>query len=74
MTWNGATLRLFVNGAQVSSRAVTGALAGGTGVVRLGGDSLRGEWFSGLIDEVRAYGRPLSASEITADMNAAIVP
>ena len=57
MTWNGTTLRLFVNGAQVASRTVTGALATGTGQVRLGGDSLRGEWFSGLIDEVRAYGQ-----------------
>ena len=74
MTWNGTTLRLFVNGVQVASRTVTGALAAGTGQVRLGGDSLRGEWFSGLIDEVRAYGRPLSASEITADMNAPVLP
>jgi hypothetical protein len=74
MTWNGTTLRLFVNGAQVASRTVSGALAAGTGPVRLGGDNLRNEWFSGLIDEVRAYGRPLTASEITADMNAAVAP
>jgi hypothetical protein len=74
MTWNGTTLRLFVNGAQVASRTVSGALAASTGPVRLGGDVLRNEWFSGTIDEVRLYGRPLSAAEITADMNAAITP
>jgi hypothetical protein len=74
MTWNGTTLRLFVNGVQVASRTVSGSLAASTGPLRLGGDSLRNEWFSGLIDEVRVYGRPLTAAEITADMNAAITP
>jgi hypothetical protein len=74
MTWNGTTLRLFVNGVQVASRTVSGALAPSTGPLRLGGDSLRNEWFSGRIDEVRVYGRPLTAAEITADMNAAITP
>jgi hypothetical protein len=74
MTWNGTTLRLFVNGVQVASRTVSGALAASTGPLRLGGDSLRSEWFAGRIDEVRIYGRPLSASEITADMNAAVTP
>jgi hypothetical protein len=74
MTWNGTTLRLFVNGVQVASRTTTGALAPSTGPLRLGGDSVRNEWFSGRIDEVRVYARPLTAAEITADMNAAITP
>ena len=74
MTWNGTTLRLFVNGVQVVSRTVSGSLALSPGALRLGGDSLRGEWFAGRIDEVRIYGRPLSAAEITADMNAAVGP
>jgi hypothetical protein len=74
MTWNGTTLRLYVNGAQVASRTVSGALGAGTGPLRLGGDGVRGEWFSGRIDEVRVYGRPLTAAEITADMNAAVGP
>jgi Concanavalin A-like lectin/glucanases superfamily/Galactose oxidase-like, Early set domain/Bacterial Ig domain/Galactose oxidase, central domain len=74
MTWNGTTLRLFVNGTQVGSITATGALAPSTGALRLGGDSVLGQWFSGRIDEVRVYGRPLTAAEITADMNAAIGP
>jgi uncharacterized protein DUF4082/concanavalin A-like lectin/glucanase superfamily protein/galactose oxidase-like protein/Big-like domain-containing protein/purple acid phosphatase-like protein/Kelch motif protein len=74
MTWNGTTLRLFVNGAQVASRTVSGPLAVSNGVLRLGGDSVRGEWFAGRIDEVRVYGRPLTAAEITADMNAPVGP
>ncbi len=74
MTWNGTTLRLFRNGTQVVSRSVSGPLAVSTGVLRLGGNSLRNEWFAGRIDEVRIYGRPLTAAEITADMNAPITP
>jgi hypothetical protein len=58
----------------VASRTVSGALAPSTGPLRLGGDSLRNEWFAGRIDEVRVYGRPLTAAEIAADMNAAITP
>jgi hypothetical protein len=74
MTWDGRVLRLFVNGVQVSSRTVSGPLAASTGPLRLGGDSIRNEWFLGRIDEVRVYGRPLTAAEITADMDAAVGP
>ncbi|MEV4174543.1 LamG-like jellyroll fold domain-containing protein, partial [Nonomuraea sp. NPDC049709] len=39
------------------------------GVLRIGGNSLWGEWFNGLIDEVRIYHRALNATEIQTDMN-----
>ena len=34
--------------------------------MKIGGNSIWGEWFSGLIDEVRIYNRALSAAEIQA--------
>ena len=34
----------------------------------MGGNAIWGEWFQGLIDEVRVYNRALSAGEIQADM------
>lgn len=71
-TYDGANLRLYVNGQQVSSRALTGSLVAGTGVLRIGGDSMWGERFSGLIDEVRIYDRALSATEIQGDMAKAV--
>jgi hypothetical protein len=43
-----------------------------TGVLRLGGNALWSEWFAGLIDEVRVYGRALSSSEIQTDMQTPI--
>jgi hypothetical protein len=65
---DGANLRLYVNGTQVASRALTGAMRTSTGVLRIGGNSIWSEWFAGLIDEVRVYNRALSATEIQADM------
>jgi concanavalin A-like lectin/glucanase superfamily protein len=38
------------------------------GALRIGGNSIRGEYFRGLIDDVRIYNRALSAAEIQADM------
>ena len=74
MTWDGATTRLFVNGAQVATAASTGPIASSTGPLRIGGNSLASQWFNGRIDEVRIYGRPQTAAEISADMNVAIDP
>jgi hypothetical protein len=67
-TFNGTTLRLFVNGAQVATRQASGAAVTSTGALRIGGNSVWGEWFSGLIDEVRIYDRALSATELQGDM------
>src|SRR5579859_4400944 len=72
-TYDGATLRLYVNGSQVGTIASTKAMHVGTGVLRFGGDSVwSGEQFTGDIDEVRIYGRALSAAEIQTDMTSAI--
>ncbi len=68
MTWDGSTQRLFVNGTQVGTRAVTGNLVNSAGALRFGGNNVWAEWFAGRIDEVRIYGRALSPTELQADM------
>ena len=68
-TYDGTTLRLFVNGIQVGTRAVAGALVKSTGALRIGGNNVWGEHFQGNLDEIRIYNRALNATEITADMN-----
>ena len=67
-TFDGSTVRLFVNGVQVGSLPFSGSMPASTGSFRLGGNGVWGEWFAGLIDEVRVYNRALSASEIQQDM------
>jgi chitodextrinase len=72
VTYDGSTLRLYQNGSLVGSSANAGTILTSTGDLRIGGDSIWGEWFNGLIDEVRVYNRALSASEIGTDMTTGI--
>ena len=72
MTYDGAQERIFVNGAQVASRSQTGAIGTSSSPMRIGGNSIWGEYFSGQIDEVRVYSKALSATQIQTDMNTAI--
>ena len=71
-TYDGATLRLYVNGTQVSSIARTGNLATSTNPLQIGGDSLYGQNFTGMIDEVRVYNVALTQAQIQSDMNTPI--
>jgi hypothetical protein len=73
-SYDGATLRLYVNGVQVASRAQTGAIVATTNPLRIGGNGVWGEYFQGRIDEVRIYNRALSQSEIQSDMNTPLSP
>ena len=69
-TYDGSRLRLYVNGVLRTDKATTAPVAVSTGPLKIGGNAVWGEWFAGQIDEVRVYDRVLSATEITADMNA----
>ena len=72
LTFDGSTLRMFVNGGQVSSMGVSGVATMSNGALRIGGNAVWGEYFKGLIDEVRIYNRALSTAEIQTDMTTPI--
>jgi PKD repeat protein len=74
VTYDGATLRLFVNAAQVSSRALPGQILVSSGPLRIGGNAVWPEWFQGLIDELRVYNRALTPQQLQTDMNTPIGP
>jgi hypothetical protein len=74
VTYNNSRLILYVNGNVVRNIAVSGTLLTSTGVLRIGGNSVWGEFFQGIIDEVRLYNRALSQAEIQADMSLPIGP
>ena len=61
-----------MNGVQAGQLAIAGAITTSTGALKIGGNSIWGEWFQGEIDEVRIYNRALTATEITGDMNTSI--
>ena len=68
VTYDGATIRLYVNGTLVGSQAKTGAITSSTNQLQIGGDRLYGQYFTGLIDEIRIYNTALSAAAIQTDM------
>ena len=73
-TYDGSTLRLYVNGTQVASTAHTGNIATSNNALQIGGDGIYGQFFAGLIDEVRVYNRALTATQIQADQSTSINP
>ena len=73
LTYDNAQLRLYKNGALVAQTAATGAIQASTLPLRIGGNTIWGEYTDGRIDEVRVYNRALSAAEITTDMTKPVV-
>jgi hypothetical protein len=71
-TYDGAMLRLYVNGVQIAAQSQSGAIGVFAGPLRIGGNASLGEYFQGRIDEVRVYNRALTQAEIQTDMNTPI--
>ncbi|WP_431919840.1 LamG-like jellyroll fold domain-containing protein, partial [Nonomuraea jabiensis] len=69
LTYNGTYLRLFVNGQQVAQTPFSDSLYDDGSPLRIGGNQMWREYFTGLIDEVRVYNRAQTAAEIQTDMN-----
>lgn len=72
-TFDGTNQHLYVNGVQVSTaQAKNGLIKQSKGVLRIGGNSIWGDFFQGYIDEVRIYNYALSAWEIQRDLRTPI--
>jgi hypothetical protein len=72
MTWDGSTMRLYVNGALIKSSPMRGSLATSAGALRIGGNAVWGEFFDGTIDELRIYARALPQAELQGDAAQAV--
>ena len=68
-TYDGAELRLYVNGVQVASQPRTGNILTSTSALEIGGNAATGHFFQGLIDEVRVFNVALTPTQIQSDMN-----
>jgi methionine-rich copper-binding protein CopC len=71
-TYDNTTLRLYVNGQLVGSQNYPGGMTPSDNPLRIGGDTIWGEYFFGIIDEVRIYNRPLKLAEIATDMSTSV--
>ncbi|QWV93274.1 chitobiase/beta-hexosaminidase C-terminal domain-containing protein [Geomonas oryzisoli] len=73
-TYDGAAIRLYVNGILKATTAKTGAIGYSTLPLRIGTSNVyAGQFFKGLIDEVRVYNRALTASEVQEQFNNYVV-
>ncbi|MEV6983251.1 LamG-like jellyroll fold domain-containing protein [Sphaerisporangium sp. NPDC051017] len=73
LSYDGTKLQFYVNGNKVDESAFSGNLRADGGPLRIGGNSVWGEYFAGVIDEVRVYDRALSESEIQSDKDTPVV-
>ena len=69
VTYDGTTLRFYLNGLQAGMTNVTGNLSVSGNPLVVGGNGVWGEWFSGTIDEVRVYNSAISPTDIQSVMN-----
>ncbi|MEA3056575.1 MAG: hypothetical protein QOD30_2007, partial [Actinomycetota bacterium] len=63
-TYDGTTQRLYVNGAQVASAALSGGATVTTSAVRIGSWDGGSEFFNGMVDEVALYSTVLTATQV----------
>jgi len=71
-TYDGVTLRLYVNGVEVGNTVSIGSIVTSSEPLRMGGNAIWSEYFTGVLDEVRVYGRALTAGEISMDLGTPI--
>jgi hypothetical protein len=70
-TYDGITQRLYVNGAQVASIALSGSASVTTNPLLIGSWNGASEFFAGTIDEPAVYAKTLSAAQVRAHYDAA---
>lgn len=68
-TWDGQSLKLYVNGTLVRTEAMTGPIVTSGDPLRIGGTAVFGtnRFFDGAIDEVRVYNHALTAQDVQTD-------
>jgi prepilin-type N-terminal cleavage/methylation domain-containing protein len=69
-TYDGSSLRLYVNGLECNSLSVSGSLRVNTRPVTLGADGGTQKFFKGTIDQAGIYNTALSGDQILAHYNA----
>ncbi len=73
MTYDGANIKLYLDGNLVKTQPQTGALTTNTNNLALGNQPGISEFFKGTLDEVRIWNTTLTADQINARMNSELV-
>ena len=73
-TYDGSTIRLYVNGMQESSLAANIAIVTNNLPLSIGAQSDATRFFQGALDQARVYDRALSAQEIAGLVGGSLRP
>ncbi len=72
-TYDGATIKLFINGDEVATKSVSFNIRGSSNPLRIGESSaFPGRVFNGSIDELRIWNVARTAEEIKSSMNSGL--
>jgi len=67
LTYNGSQVKAYLNGELLGSAPLTGNIADSKLPINIGRNPVyNGDYFTGLVDEIRIYNRALSSQEIAA--------
>jgi hypothetical protein len=70
-TWDGATMKVYVNATQRASGALTGSIDSSTDTLQLGSSYGSYDFHAGGLDETALYGTALSQARVVAHYNRA---
>ena len=76
-TFDGAAIRIYIDGTAVTTLPAPSTIpfmSGSQPELIVGTDSAGDETYMGMVDDVRVWGRALSASEVVDAMNAPVTP
>ena len=72
LTYDGANLRFYVDGALTGATPTTGSIASSATALTIGSDPFYGQYYNGLIDEIRIYSTALTQAQVQYDMETPI--
>jgi hypothetical protein len=72
VVFNGSTAAFYVNGALVATRNLASGITARGNPLRIGADASTQQFYKGLLDDVRLYGRALTPAEVQSDMSAGV--
>lgn len=70
LVYNGSTIKIYLNGQEVSSQNASGNIVHTNSNVNIGGEPTQAYFFNGRISIAQIYDRALSAAEILQNYNA----
>lgn len=72
ITFDGAQVRTYVNGALVNTQALSASITARGNAMNIGADASGKQFQKGLLDDLRIYSRVLTQAQIQSDMTIAV--